>query len=465
MTRKFFPFLLSLTFAMAAPALADDHPDSASPETSPVNDLPELVSYTEHVAPILFENCLECHRPQQIGPMSLRNYEDTRPWAKSIKTAVTQKTMPPWFSDDPHGKFKNEMRLTDREIALISRWVDQGARQGDPSKMPEAPVFDDEAWLIGKPDHIFTMEPFHVGDDIEDYYHHTKITANFPEDRWVEAVELHPGNRSLVHHILVFMQPSDKPLIGNEFDSDMYLLGKWAPGNNPDVFTDGLGKKIPAGYDIVFQVHYHKEPGEGSGGTDASLMGVKWADGPAEHPVTTAWILHPEIELQPGDDNYSLTSTFRFIDDGTIYALGPHMHLRGKAARFEAEYPDGTREVLLNVPTYDFNWQINYYFAEPKHVPRGTKVHFTAWYDNSANNPFNPDPSELVTWGLATTDEMMIGYMDYTYDTKKQFQRVLALPEGMLNSRFGDEMFDDDDRGVRDGEVSRAEEDSSDRAS
>lgn len=402
------------------------------------------VTYARDVAPILFENCSECHRPGQIGPMSLLNYKETRPWARSIKKSVIAKTMPPWFSDDAPGKFSNEHTLTDKEIATIAGWVDQGAKLGDPSDLPAAPEFADGAWGIGTPDQIFTMvEPFEVSDDLEDYYHHTAIPANFEEDRWIKAVELQPGDRSVVHHILVFMQEAGT-FSEDSFDSDMNLLAKFAPGNNPDIFPADHGKMIPAGKDIVFQVHYHKEPGAGTGTFDQSSMGVIYADGPVEHPITTAWLVNPMIELAPGDDNYELRSTFRFIDNGTIYAMAPHMHLRGRKARYIAEYPDGTEETLLNVPAFDFNWQMNYYFAEPKQIPKGTKVRFYASYDNSANNPFNPDPTIEVNWGNATTDEMMIGYMDYTYEKRKKYQRRVALPEGM---RLGDGGFGDDDDG------------------
>lgn len=412
---------------MPSDALADDFNSSQNAS----------VTYARDVAPILFENCSECHRPGQIGPMSLLNYKETRPWARSIKKSVVAKTMPPWFSDDAPGTFSNEHTLTDKEIATIAGWVDQGAKLGDPNDLPAAPEFVDGAWGIGTPDQIFTMvESFEVSDDLEDYYHHTSIPADFEQDRWFKAVELHPGDRSVVHHILVFSHPAGQ-FEESTFDSDMNLLAKFAPGNNPDIFLPGHGKKIPAGHDLVFQVHYHKEPGPGTGTLDKSSMGVVYADGPVEHPVTTAWLVNPKIELAPGDSDYELRSTFRFIDNGTIYAMGPHMHLRGTKARFVAEYTDGTKETLLNVPSYDFNWQMNYYLAEPKHIPRGTKVRFYASYDNSADNPFNPDPAAAVSWGDATTDEMMIGYMDYTYEKRKKYQRRIALPEGMLLSEAG----------------------------
>lgn len=393
-------------------------------------------TFTKDIAPILNGNCVECHRPGQIGPMSLQSYKEVRPWARAIQKAVNSRTMPPWFSDDTTHKFKNEKVLTEEQLALINSWVAAGAPMGDEKDLPPAPQFADATWLIGPPDQIFTMpEPYAVSDELNDYYHYVSIPTGLTEDRWINAIELHPGDRAVVHHILVFVMPHGADPHG--VDASLDLLGKYAPGNNPDVFPAGHGKKIAANSDLVFQIHYHKEPGAGTATLDQSSIGVKYADGPVEHPVTTAWILNPEIHIPPNQKDYTLTSTFRFIDSGHIYALGPHMHLRGRKATYTAEYPDGTKEVLLHVPNYDFNWQINYYFAEPKAVPRGTKIHYTAVYDNSADNPFNPDPAAPVVWGDTTTDEMMIGYMDYTYEKRKNFQRTLALPEGMLTSRFG----------------------------
>lgn len=397
---------------------------------------PGNATYAKDVAPILNRSCVECHRPGQIGPMSLTSYQEVRPWAKAIQRAVNEGSMPPWFSDDTTHKFANEKTLTESEIETINAWIAARAPMGDPTDLPPTPEFADGAWLIGPPDQIFEMpQPYAVSDELEDYYHYVSIPTNFTEDKWINAIELHPGDRGVVHHILVFMVPHGAD--PHSVDSNLNLLGKYAPGNNPDVFPAGHGKKIPANSDLVFQIHYHKEPGAGTATLDQSRIGVKYADGPVEHPITTAWILNPNITIPPGATDYTLTSTFRFIDNGEIFALGPHMHLRGRTATYTAEYPDGTTEVLLNVPEYDFNWQINYYFKEPKQVPRGTKVHFTAVYDNSANNPYNPDPTQTVVWGDTTTDEMMIGYMDYKYEKRKEFQRTLALPEGMLASHFG----------------------------
>lgn len=433
-------YRIALAAALALPLMT---PASAFADDATV----ESVTYARDIAPILNNNCVECHRPGQIGPMSLQNFQEVRPWAKSIRTTVQEKSMPPWFaSEADRGKFHEERGLTDEEINLITAWVEQGARMGNPADLPEPPVFAENGWTIGEPDQVFTMtEPFLVKDEIVDYYHHTMIPANFDEDRWLKSIEIKPGNRSVVHHVLVFtMPPGADP---TNVESNMDLLAGYGPGTNADEFAPGYGKKIPAGQNLVFQVHYHKEAGPGTAVTDQSSMGVIYADEKPEHPVTRAWILNPEIDLKPGAKDYELRSTFRFIDDGEILSLTPHMHLRGVAARFVAEYPDGTTETLLDVPNYDFNWQVMYHYKEPKHVPRGTKVRFYAVYDNSADNPYNPDPTKHIRWGDASTDEMMIGYMSYIYDKRKEFQRTVALPEGMLNHSWGD----DDADGFGDG--------------
>lgn len=410
-----------LALGMAVPAMAaDDNAPAAATK----------VTYAKDVAPILNENCAGCHRPGQIAPMSLLTYQEARPWAKAIKKSVTERTMPPWFAAPGHQEYGNDTSLSEAEIMTLARWADQGAPIGDAKDLPPAPTFaDDNAWRIGKPDKVFVMEPFTVTDDMEDHYEWVTIKNDDPEDKWVKAVEIIPGFKEAVHHNLVFLGPAGAQ--PHEAERSMDLFAKWGPGNNPDIYPEGHGKLLKGNSTIMFQLHYHKTPGPGTGGVDQSKMGVIFAEKPVEHPVTTAWILDPRINIPAGASDYTAESVFRFIDSGVIFNLAPHMHLRGKSFKYVAEYPDGTSEVLLDVPRWDFNWQISYYLKEPKHVPRGTKVRAIAVYDNSENNPHNPDPTINVDWGEATTDEMMIGFMDYMYDKRKQFQRTIALPEGI----------------------------------
>lgn len=433
-------------FALAMPAVGAD--DNAP---APAGG---KVTYAKDVAPILNANCAECHRPGQIGPMSLLSYEEARPWAKAIKKSVTERMMPPWFAATGHQEYANDTSLTDEEIKTIARWADQGAVMGDAKDLPPAMTFgDDNAWRIGTPDKIFTMEPFTVTDDMEDHYEWVRIKNDLAEDKWIQSVEIIPGFKQALHHNLVFVGPEGAS--EDQIESKLDMIAKWGPGTNPDVYPEGFGKLLPANSTILFQLHYHKTPGPGSGGVDQTKMGIIFADKPAEHPVTTAWILDPRIDIPAGATDYTAESAFRFIDSGTIFNLAPHMHVRGKNFKYIAEYPDGTSETLLEVPRWDFNWQISYYLKEPKHVPRGTKIRAIGTYDNSANNPHNPDPSLNVTWGEATTDEMMIGFMDYIYDKRKQFQRTMALPEGIAEGAFFGPDGDDRPRRRGDGEGRR----------
>ncbi len=427
---------------LVLPARGDDAPSAKS------------VTFAKDAAPIIFDNCAGCHRPGQIGPMSLLSYQEVRPWAKSIKKVVGDKKMPPWHADPAYGHFKNAMNLNEAQIATLVNWVDQGAPEGDRSATPPVPAFSkDNEWRLGKPDQVFTMlESYKVEDDVEDHYENVLIPSGLETDKWVTATELIPGAPDVVHHILVFIaKPGklnseklrtlrDANQEGGDPDPSILaggLFAKYAPGANPEIWPAGHGRLMPAHCDILFQIHYHKQAGAGTARTDRSRLAVKYADGPVEHPITTAWLVNPTFKLAPGANNIEARSSFKFIDDGHIYALAPHLHLRGKDFLFEATYPDGKKETLLSVPNWDFNWQMSYIFNEPKEIPKGTVIRVVAHWDNSAANPNNPDPNEEVTWGEASTDEMMIGFMDYTYVNKKQFQAQYGLPEDLHIDPFG----------------------------
>ena len=403
------------------------------------------VTYAKDIAPILNENCSTCHRPQQVAPMSLLNYRQVRPWAKSIKTSVVEGTMPPWHANPEYGDFKGARVLTKEEIGKIVAWVDQGARGGDLSKAPAEPTFDDETWRIGKPDALFSMvEPFQVADDVVDQYEHFIIPAANPEDRDIAAMEIRAGAKEVVHHVLVYAIPST---VGNAniFEDPTtaiqakFITG-WAPGTDPLVYQGGYGKRIPANHDLIFQLHYHKEAGPGTGAVDQSTLAVKFSEKPVERPATTAWIMDPLIQIPPHEANYESISMFKFANDGHILNMVPHMHLRGKDFKYVATYPDGTEETLLDVPGYDFNWQTVYEYNEPKLVPKGTVVRAIAHFDNSADNPYNPDPTQTVIFNEATTDEMMIGFMEYAYVDQSVPQMKWGFPEnfdyGKMQQQF-----------------------------
>ncbi len=394
----------------------------------------EQVTYAEEVAPILFENCVGCHRPDQTAPMSLLSYDETRPWAKSIRRVTSERSMPPWFANPEHGDFVEDSRLTDEQIATIAAWVEAGAPAGDLSQMPAAPVFTDE-WQAGTPDIILTMEPFAVSDDVDDHYEWVKVENPLDEDRWIRSIEIRPTFKEGAHHNLTYLAGPDATLesIQGLGRTEMDFIAGWAPGVVPMVYREGYGKLLKANSTIFFQMHYHKEPGEGSGGIDQTSVGLKFYDGPVENEVATMWIVDPAIQIPPREANYESVSAFNVPYEAEIFNFTPHMHLRGKAMRFSAIYPDGNEEILLDVPGYDFNWQLTYTPKERLIVPGGTKIVLEAVFDNSENNPANPNPDAIVTFGERTDDEMMIGFMDYTFtDREKQADMpTYSVPEHM----------------------------------
>jgi hypothetical protein len=392
----------------------------------------QQITWADQVAPLLYEKCVSCHRPGQVAPMSLLSYQEARPWAKSIRAAVATRTMPPWFANPEHGTFVEDPRLTDAEIEMITRWVAAGAPAGDLGKAPEPPTFE-SVWRIGEPDVVLTMEPFQVTDEMEDHYQWVKVENPLDEDRWIKSIEIRPSFMEGAHHNLTYIAPGSftEADIAGAGRMEMDYVGGWAPGVMPVTYHDGYGKLLEAGSSIFFQMHYHKTPGPGTGGIDQTSVGLRFYDGEPENKLTTLWVVDPALNIPPGEANYQSASSFTFPHDAVLFNFTPHMHLRGKAMRFTATYPDGRQEILLDVPSYDFNWQLTYTPPEPLQLPAGTEVAVDAVFDNSADNPANPDPSIPVRWGEKTTDEMMIGFMDYSYaDQANQEQmETHAVPE------------------------------------
>jgi hypothetical protein len=366
-------------------------------------------TYTKDVAAILNKRCLECHRTGEAGPMTLQSYKEVRPWAKAIKQATLTRTMPPWHADPAINHFSNDRRLTDQELATVAKWVDDGAPEGNPADLPKAPEFY-QGWKIGKPDKIFDMgTDFTIPATGVIRYQYYTIEPGFTEDKWVSAVEVRPGQRSQVHHILVFVKEGGKRVTraGEQF-SDM-LIG-YAPGVPSIEFDNETGYLLKAGSQLLLQVHY---TANGKEAVDRSVVGLKFRTSPPKYRAYSTSAMQPRIVIPPGDPNYEARATFTFPEDVTLLDLTPHMHLRGKAFKYTITYPDGKSEELLNVPKYDFNWQLSYILSEPRKVPAGSKIEAVAWYDNSANNKYNPDPTKTVKWGDQTFDEMMIGFFNY----------------------------------------------------
>jgi hypothetical protein len=419
------------------------------------NDTAKSVTFSKDVAPIFYKNCVDCHRPGELAPMSLLSYKDARPWARSIREKVVAREMPPWSADPHFGTFSNDRRLSQKEVDTISAWVDQGAKEGNASDLPPQPDFA-SGWKSGKPDLVLTMaEEYAIAPEGSDEYINFSLPTNFKEDRWIRGVEIHPGNKKVVHHVVAFIQSpqmaarykspgrgsfagqsiffsdgtrkrvkADAPVFddgcaapnggfarGSGEEGLGLLLGFYAPGKDTDTWPAGTAKLIPAGSNIIIQVHYSKTTGKAE--KDRSSVGLYYADGPPEKSLMSFGALNHYFKIPAGDSNHEVTACYTFSRDVQLLTLMPHMHLRGKDMKYEGIYPDGRRETLLFVPRYNFNWQSMYRMQTPLEIPKGTKLLVTAHFDNSERNKYNPDPSKTVRFGDPTYDEMMIGYFDF----------------------------------------------------
>jgi peroxiredoxin/mono/diheme cytochrome c family protein len=363
------------------------------------------VTYSKQISRLLQRRCVECHRAGEVAPFPMTSYDELVGWGETIREVVEQGRMPPWFANPEYGHFANDARLSDAEKQLIYDWVDGGSPEGDPADLPEPPRFT-AGWQIPEPDQVIYIkdEPYSVPAEGVVAYQYFKVDPGFKEDRWIKAAEARPDNRGVVHHVVAFFLPPGANLRGGGRGA---MIG-FAPGMPPNRFPEGAAMFVPAGSQIIFQMHYTPN---GSPQQDRSCVGLVFAD-PSEVKQRIGGGMAPNrgFEIPPGDDNYEVRSQHRFDKDVLLLNFTPHMHLRGKSFRYEAEYPDGRREVLLDIPHYDFNWQLRYQLAEPKPLPQGTILHCTAHFDNSAENLANPDPSKTVRWGDQTWEEMMIGY-------------------------------------------------------
>ena len=366
------------------------------------------VTYAKDVATILQNRCQGCHRPKGAAPFALLSFDDANRWSASIREVVSDRRMPPWHADPRHGKFSNDRSLSAREKATLIAWVDQGTPLGDPRAIPPARVFAD-GWNVGKPDVVFEMPaPYTVPAEGVVQYQWFRVPTGFTEDKWVQSIEPMPGDRSVVHHIVVYLDDKTK---GGPKEPEH--LGGYAPGELPSVYPDGIAKRVPAGSDLVLQVHYTPN---GKVRVDRSRVGLIFAKAAPEHRAITKGVANPRLKIPAGADNYEVKSRFKFGQDAHLLSFMPHMHLRGKDFEYRVVYPDGKTDILLSVPAYDFAWQSYYRLETPLAMPKGTVIECTAHFDNSTKNPFNPDPSKEVRWGDQTWDEMMIGYIDYYPD-------------------------------------------------
>lgn len=360
-------------------------------------------TFAEDVAPILFEHCADCHRLGEIAPMSLLSYEDARPWAKSIANQVQQREMPPWSGDSDKRVWSNDISLTDEEIETIVSWVQTGARAGDLSAMPETPTFP-EGWTLGEPDYIIELSPVDVPADGEDLFPQEWIDVQIDEPQWIRAIEFMPGDRRVTHHF-----QSTFTTTGNNLTDKVSILGIWTAGMPPYVFPEGNGRVINPGARVLMDSHYHPM---GEATTDRTKIGLYFGEGELEREVFTIPVTNTGIRIPPGDPNHEELAFYRFDRDMEILAFSPHMHVRGKAMRYDLTYPDGTKETLLDVPNYDYNWQWLYYPTEPVLIPEGSRLDVTAAWDNSAGNEANPDPTQEIRYRGDTFNEMFVGFIE-----------------------------------------------------
>lgn len=398
----------------------------------------ETVTWAEHVAPILYDRCVTCHRPGQVAPMSLMTYDQARPWAKAVARVVSDRTMPPWFASPEHGKFVEDPRLTDEQVEILGRWAAAGMPAGDLAQAPQPPAFASD-WKIGEPDATFTAPAYEVGDDLEDHYQWLQVENLLDEERWIKAIQVRPGFAEAIHHQLTYLGPPGATIesVQGAGTLDLVFVGGWGPGVAPLVFPDGYGMRMPAKSTMFFQMHYHKTPGPGTGGTDQSSIGLKLYDQPPENVMETLWLVDPALNIPPGEANYTSASWVDFEHDAILFDYTPHMHLRGKSMVFTAKYASGEEEILLDVPGYDFDWQLSYTPTAPKILPAGTRLGVQAVFDNSADNPNNPDPAAWVHFGEKTTDEMMVGFIHYTFvDKSKQVEMPTFVVPEALKQRF-----------------------------
>ncbi len=392
----------------------------------PLKETGGEITFAEHIAPLYNKYCVSCHRPGQVAPFSLTNYETARRWARDCKLRTQAKQMPPWKPVN-HGVFRDERLMTDAEIARVAKWADNGAPLGDEKKLPEAPKFA-AGWMLGEPDAVFKAPEFELGPTGADEYRCYVLPTAFDEDKWVSAVEVKPGNFRVVHHIIVYLDTSGKadkldaadpgPGYKTYGSSPGFIpvgdMGGWAPGDMPYALPEGVGRLLKKGGRIVMEVHYHRN---GRTEKDTSTIGLHFSRKPIVKQFRTMDILNFEFNIKAGDKRHHVEARARIGENIHVSSIMPHMHLTGREAKVTATLPDKTEVILVHIKDWDFNWQDTYHFKESVALPKGTKVLLEMWYDNSAENPNNPNsPPKDLTWGEQTTDEMCLVFLFFTRD-------------------------------------------------
>lgn len=397
------------------------------------------ITYTRDVAPILASNCVSCHRPGEVAPFSLTSYEDAAKRAKQLATVTEARLMPPWKAEPDFGHFLGERRLTDAEIETLQQWADAGAPRGDAADLP--PNGDAGAeWPLGKPDLVLTMpKAFDVPAGGRDIYRAFVLPSGITEDKYVSAIDFRAGATTVVHHCLLYLDTTgaaaQKALASNDGEPGYKSfggpgfratggLGGWAPGAYPIPLPDGTGRLMRSGSDVVLQIHYHPD---GKAHQDISRVAIYFAKKPVENIVRSFPIGDRKIDIAPGNAHYVKDISRITPVDATVWGVTPHMHLLGREMKVTATTPDGKLIPLLWIKDWDFRWQDQYKYAEPIHLPKGTRIDVHAVYDNSAGNPTNPNsPPKRVTYGEETTDEMCFCFFEVTASRRGPIANLLS---------------------------------------
>jgi hypothetical protein len=416
----------------------------------------EPVTFSKDIAPIFQAKCQECHQPNSIAPMSLITYQEIRPWARSIKERVAMRQMPPWHIDRSVGvqKFKNDMSLTDEQVATVVRWVDQGAPQGNPKDLPQPkPLVTDNQWKAvrdgyGPPDLVVKSADYTMPAQHQDVWYRPMSDIPITEPHWVKMVEIRPTNlrgRKIIHHSIAYLVLNNDPDAvstgtasgrsrGVDNAADLVnrrpQLMEWAIGKGYDLFRPGTGKLILPGEKIVWDQHIHAAGEEITAGSEIGIWFYKKGEEPKKRSYLIGFTgLRNAQALDIPPNSYAQTEGFTVLKENTLIEnFQPHFHLRGKSMQVEAILPDGSNQIVSYVGNFNFNWMTNYIYADDAApaFPKGTVIHVTAWYDNTRNNKNNPDPEQWVGYGDRTVDEMAHAWMNVVYLTDEEYQALLA---------------------------------------
>jgi len=418
---KYTPFFLAAAVVFFCPEQNALGADPAAEGRALALNVPaiEAVTFAEHVAPIIFNNCTECHRPDEAAPFTFLNYKEVRKRGRLIKRVTRSGYMPPWHPVEGHGVFKGERHLSEAQIQLLARWADTGMAEGDPTKVPPLPEFT-QGWQLGEPDLTISMqEAYHVPEGGPDIYRNFVLPVNLPEDKWVSAVEIRPSARTVVHHSLFYLGESQNV---REQDARSQTpgfkgmgfrwtgsLGGWAVGAAPYRLPEGLAMRLPKGSDVVLQTHFHPS---GKAEIEKTVFGIHFASKPPTQSMIAiqlppAFGRFANIDVPAGEKAFKITDSFKLSADIDLITVGGHAHYICQVMKADATLPDGTQLPLFYIDDWDFNWQGRYEYKEPVHLPAGTVIDVELIYNNSADNPRNPfNPPQRIKWGIESFNEM-----------------------------------------------------------